>query len=157
MMIYLLILKFLLKIRLLFCEKLSNKNNFYLFIKEDINFFLKNKMDVNQKNKKFYIQQYKHLIHEYPSMTFKPGSKIKKKFKYQNFDDFQKTIVIEPLDLYLEVINKKVSIQSKDSEYIHIQFNIPKTEGYYDCYLVIKNDDDQEVEEIEKYPIEVNT
>ena len=35
-------------------------------------------MDVNQKNKKFYIQQYKHLIHEYPSMTFKPGSKIKK-------------------------------------------------------------------------------
>ena len=112
-------------------------------------------MDVNQKNKKFYIQQYKHLIHEYPSMIFKPGSKIKKKFKYQNFDDFQKTIVIEPLDLYLEVINKKVSIQSKDSEYIHIQFNIPKTEGYYDCYLVIKNDDDQEVEEIEKYPIEV--
>ena len=112
-------------------------------------------MDVNQKNKKFYIQQYKHLIHEYPSMTFKPGSKIKKKFKYQNFDDFQKTIVIERLDPYLEVVNNKVSIESKDSEYIHIQFNIPKTEGYYDCYLVIKNDYDQEVEEIEKYPIEV--
>ena len=43
MMIYLLILKFLLKIRLLFCEKLSNKNIFYLFIKEEINFFLKKK------------------------------------------------------------------------------------------------------------------
>ena len=108
--------------------------------------------NVTQINTKIDLSKYISITQEYEKINCNTGELLKKKISYLNPDNYKKTLFLETTDPLLELVQKKIEIESHSSKYIKLRFNIPQREGFYYVYLIIRNLRNQnQIEEIEKF------
>ena len=103
------------------------------------------------------LSKYEEITKDFGVLKLKPNEQKKMKIRYNNPDDFDKTFEIESTDdETVNVRNKEINIESKTGEFIRLLFNAPQTFGTYTVCIVVKNKNNQEVEEVLRFQIEVN-
>ena len=97
------------------------------------------------------------ITKDYNTIKFKPETSKKMKFRYNNPDDEDKTILVESLDDIIEIRSKEVKIEQKNGKFIKLTFNIPKTPGNYKPVVIVTNQRNGEIEEILRFNIYVES
>ena len=101
------------------------------------------------------LSKYPDITKEYPLIRCKKNSAVKKKLKYNNPDDYNKTLTLIAKDPIIKLRQKELKIEYKSSKYIKFILELPMTEGTYHPSIAIVNNRTGEIEEILKFNIEV--
>ena len=100
--------------------------------------------------------KYEDITKDFDLLRFQQEASKKMKIRYNNPDDDQKTMIIESSDDIIQVRTKEINIEPKTSEFIRLTFNMPKTMGNYTACVIVKNKDNDEIEEILRFHMQVS-
>lgn len=98
---------------------------------------------------------YAYITKEYPLMKIRRVTKVKKKIRYNNPDDFDKVLSIASSDPILSLKKNQIKIAYKNSKYIKFSLYMPNTLAMYKPKIYVKNLRNDEMEEILQLNIEV--
>ena len=101
------------------------------------------------------LSKYKDITKEYPVLRCHKNCTLKKKLKYNNPDDYNKTLSFIAKDPIIKLRQKELKIEYKSSKYIKFFLELPMTEGTYHPSIAIVNNRTGEIEEVLKFNIEV--
>ena len=101
------------------------------------------------------LLQYEDITKDF-DLKYRRNISKKMKIRYNNPDDEDKTFIIDSTDPIITIRTKQLTVKSKTGEYIRFVFNIPSTVGVYTPNILVKNVENNEVEEVLRFNIEVN-